>query len=61
MGLVGGPDPDLVILVGTFSEDMITTGICFSFEDSCLGRKQIVSDVNVSHENMLVFAKQIKG
>lgn len=39
-------EADLVILVGTFSEDMITTGIRFSFEDSCLvGRKQAVSDV----------------
>jgi hypothetical protein len=26
----------LLILVETFSEDMITTGICFSLDDSCM-------------------------
>ena len=27
---------NLLILVGTFSEDMITTGISFSLDDSCM-------------------------
>ena len=27
---------NLLILVGTFSEDMITTGIPFSLDDSCI-------------------------
>lgn len=29
-------DANLLILVGTFSEDMITTGISFSLDDSCM-------------------------
>lgn len=33
-------DPNRLILVGTFSEDMMTTGISFSLDDSCM-RKAI--------------------
>ena len=33
-----GLGADLVIRVGTFSEDMITTGICLSSDDSWLPR-----------------------
>ena len=31
-----GMDTDLLILVGTFSEDMITTGISLSLDDPCM-------------------------
>jgi hypothetical protein len=32
----------MLILVGTFSEDMITTGISFSLEDSCMSESHSV-------------------
>lgn len=41
LGMWGRIFTNLLILVGTFSEDMITTGISFSLEDSCMHENAI--------------------